>query len=253
MNKTKQFYPRGAWLSTGCIGILALVLIALTTPVYSPLPVRADGNSNPPPFDFNDQYYVQNGIDPPNILQRVGTPSNSQLNWVVDNSNTDATRRNIRVLQTTGGFTHDGKLLYYSIMGFVNPNTFTTDAAGQVALAIANRRQAFIFPIRQADGSYKLSPALGNRRQDNIFDTSGGYLSDDPLGLWILAFVELTPFGTSPQGQQILAPFAAANGVGTDGTAVVTTLVDINNLVQQGVFQIVTRNLDGSQGFPWVI
>jgi len=65
--------------------------------------------------------------------------------------------------------------------------------------------------------------------------------------------VELTSFGASPQGQQILAPFAAANGVGTDGTAVVTTLDDINNLVEQGVFQIVTRKLDGSQGFPWVI
>jgi len=253
MNKIKQFSLRVVWLSIGCLGILALVLIALTTPVYGPLPVRADGGSNPPPFDFSDQFYLQNGINPRNILQRVGTPSNPQVNWVADNSTTDETSRNVRILQTTGGFTHDGKLLYYSIMGFVMPNTFTTDAAGQEALAIANSRQAFIFPIRQADGSYKLSPALGNRRQDNICDTSGGYLSDDPLGLWILAFVELTSFGASPQGQQILAPFAAANGVGTDGTAVVTTLDDINNLVEQGVFQIVTRKLDGSQGFPWVI
>lgn len=235
-----------------CAGVSFVALLALAFSGSPPASVRAD-NKNPPSFDFNDQFYLKNGINPPNILQRVGTPSNSQLNWVADNSNTDETRRGIRLLQTTGGFFHDGKLLYYSVMGFVTPSTFTNDAAGKKALEIANRRQAFIFPIRQADGTYKLSPALGNRRQDNIFDTSDGYLSDDPLGLWILAFVELTPFGTSAQGQQILAPFAAANGVGTDGTAVVTTLDDINKLVEQGVFQIVTRNLDGSQGFPWVI
>jgi hypothetical protein len=57
---------------------------------------------------------------------------------------------------------------------------------------------AFIFPIRHADGTYIPSAALGNRRQDNIFDTSGDYLGNDPLGLWILEFVELTDFGVSP-------------------------------------------------------
>src|SRR5262245_19794685 len=62
---------------------------------------------NPPPFDFTDAFYLQNGIDPTKILNRVdGTcpatdvPSCS----VVDNSNTDPNRRNVRVLSTTGGW-----------------------------------------------------------------------------------------------------------------------------------------------------
>ena len=243
-------------------GSVALVLLALFIWVFKPISGRAeDGQkTNPPPFDFSDRFYSGNGINPPNILQRVGTSTNPTRNWTTCQPgdpapcpDTDQDRNQTRALQTTGGFAFDGSLLYYSIMGFVTPSTFNTDSSGRQALDIANRRQAFIFPICQADGTYIKSPALANRRQDNLFDTSGGYLGQDPLGLWILVFVELTPFGVSPAGQQILAPFAQANGVGTDGTAVVKTLNDINTLVQQGVFQLVTRNANGSEGFPWVI
>lgn len=278
MSRNKLCSAKPAYVSIAVIAVFALTSTVLH-------PVSASAQSNPPPFDFNDAFYLQNGIDPSFLQQRVGTdcnapspvapPNQVPANWTLDNSNTDPTRNNVRILQTTGGFRHDGGLLYYSIMGFIpgptqaggcplgapgsGASVFTANQAGQEARIIANERQAFIFPVRQADAScpsppcYILSPALGNRRQDNVFDTSGGYLSSDPLGLWILAFVNLTPFGASPQGQQILAPFAAINGVGTDGTPVVTTLQDINDLVAQGVFQIVNRNLNGSQGFPWVV
>ena len=230
--------------------------------IVTPMSMRAeDGQkTNSAPFDFSDAYYISNGINPPTILQRIGTPSNNSKNWTICQPgdpapcpNDDPNRNQTRVLQTTGGFDAFGGLLYYTITGFIMPNTFTNDSAGRQANNIANQRMAFIFPIRNADGSYIPSPALSNRRQDNIFDTSGGYLGQDPLGLWILEFVELTDFGVSPAGQALLAPYAAAHGVGTDGTAVVETLDEINTLVQQGVFKLVTRNLDGSQGFPWVI
>ncbi|HKW77361.1 MAG TPA: hypothetical protein VJN64_17645 [Terriglobales bacterium] len=241
---------------------LALILFVFTVLAMAPKQMRAqDGQkTNPPPFDFTDQFYLDQGINPANILQRVGTSTNNSLNWAICQPgdaapcpNTDQNRNQTQVLQTTSGFAFDGSILFYSIMGFITPNTFNTDSSGDNARQIANRRMAFIFPKRQSDGSYILSPALGNRRQDNLFDTSGGYLGQDPLGLWLLEFVEVTPFGASPSGQQILAPFAQMNGVGTDGTPVITTLSDINSLVDQGVLKLVTRNLDGSQGFPWVI
>ena len=240
----------------------SLLLVMLTGFALAPNQLHAQGGqtTNPPPFDFTDQFYLNEGINPANILQRVGTSTNNSLNWAICQPgdaapcpNTDQNRNQTQVLQTTSGFAFDGSILFYSIMGFVTPSTFNTDSSGVQAQQIANRRMAFIFPKRQADGSYILSPALGNRRQDNLFDTSGGYLGQDPLGLWILEFVELTPFGASPAGQQLLAPFAQMNGVGTDGTPVITTLSDIQSFVSQGVFQLVTRNLNGSQGFPWVI
>lgn len=249
-------------LGSVCAKRIVLLLFALAVLSLIPLRLSAqDGQqTNPPPFDFTDQYYLDHGINPANILQRVGTSTNNSLNWAICRPgdaapcpNLDQDRNQTQVLQTTSGFAFDGSILFYSIMGFVTPSTFNTDSSGDGARQIANERMAFIFPKRQSDGTYILSPALGNRRQDNLFDTSGGYLGQDPLGLWILEFVELTPFGTSPAGQQILAPFAQMNGVGTDGTPVISTLSDIDSLVQQGVFQLVTRNLDGSQGFPWVI
>jgi hypothetical protein len=240
---------------------VALVLVMSAAALFTPMAAIAeDQKSNPAPFDFTDKYYLDHGIDPAKILQRVGTPTNNALNWTICQPgdpapcpNTDDNRNQTRILQTTGGFAFDGSLLYYTITGFVVPSTFTTDSAGDDARQIANRRMAFIFPIRRADGTYIPSPALSNRRQDNLFDTSGGYLGQDPLGLWILEFVELTDFGLSPAGQQILAPYAQQHGVGTDGTPIVKTLDEINTLVEQGVFKLVTRNLDGSQGFPWVV
>src|SRR5262249_54314746 len=250
----KNRHQRGAILAG--VGLLLLFL------AVGSLRTMADDRptTNPAPFDFNDQHYLNNGINPATILQRVGTPTNNAKNWTICQAgdpapcpNVDPDRNQTRILQTTGGFAFDGGLLYYTITGFVMPNTFTNDKAGQDALGIANRRMAFILPIRHADGTYILSPALANRRQDNIFDTSSDYLGDDPLGLWILEFVELTDFGLSPAGQAILAPFAQQHGVGTDGTPVVETLDEINSLVERGVFKLVTRNLDGSQGFPWVI
>jgi hypothetical protein len=168
------------------------------------------------------------------------------------------------LLQTTGGFNNSGSLIYYSIMGMVAPSTFTNDAAGQQAKDIANKFRAFLFPKCVANGtpgsvfvrdgcSVSLSPALGNRRQDNVFDTRNGYFSNNPLGLWILAFVVFTPHAFTPDGQKELAPIAATNGTDLDGTPILTTADGIDGLVSKGFVQILTRNQNGSQGFPWVI
>lgn len=236
-------------VGSGTIALALLALALFTLPLVS---VRA-ADSNPPPFDFSDEFYIQNGIDPAAILKRAGNPDRNPLDWTIDDTNTDLNRRNIRLLQTTGGFNNSGGLIYYSIMGMVMPSTFTNDAAGQQAKEIANRFRAFIFPKRQPDGSVKLDPGLGNRRQDNVFDTRNGYFSNNPLGLWILAFVAYTPQAFTPEGQRVLAPIAAANGTDLDGTPILTSASLIDNLVSQGLAQILTRPLDGSQGFPWVI
>src|SRR5262245_48720932 len=52
-----------------------------------------------PPFDFSDSFYLANGIDPSKILNRVGS-STSASAFVVDNSNTNPDRNNIRITET---------------------------------------------------------------------------------------------------------------------------------------------------------
>src|SRR5262245_22684071 len=215
---------------------------------------RLEGRLTPsvsgPPFDFSNSFYLANGIDPSKILNRVGSPTSASA-FVVDNSNTNPDRTNIRITETTGGFKRDGNVLYYTINGFVTPGTFTKDAAGQKAMQIAENFEAYIFPKASGD---PLSPALSNRRQDNVFDTKNGYFTNNPLGLWTAVFVSYTPaaFNTAA-GQQALAALAAKNGKDLDGTPIIKTPMEVDGLERQGFAVEQHRNFDGSQGFPWII
>src|SRR4029077_6308223 len=52
----------------------------------------ADDTFNPPPCDFSDTFYMDNGVDPTQVQGRFGTTrqfgpparSSSQANWVAD-------------------------------------------------------------------------------------------------------------------------------------------------------------------------
>src|SRR5215472_11510313 len=89
---------------------------------------------NPPPFDFNDAFYAANGIDVNHLdapgagrfgfFRQTGPPAfqPGQVNWVVDNSENDPNRKNIRILATTGGYIDDGTgapTEFISIIAFV--------------------------------------------------------------------------------------------------------------------------------------
>src|SRR5436305_55418 len=94
---------------------------------------------NPPPCDFNDTFYKENGVDPTKLVLRFGSarqfgpPStvSTQPNWVADStcSVNDPTTRNFRILAATGGFKFDdgSPVLFISILAFLtNQNTFET-------------------------------------------------------------------------------------------------------------------------------
>jgi hypothetical protein len=219
-------------------------------PALEQLEDRLTPSVSGPPFDFSNSFYLANGIDPSQIMNRVGS-STSASAFVVDNSNTNPDRNNIRITETTGGFDRDGNVLYYTINGFVNPATFTNNAAGQKALATAESFEAYIFP--KASGN-PLSPALSNRRQDNVFNTKNGYFTNNPLGLWTAVFVSYTPaaFNTAA-GQKALAALAAKNGKDLDGTPIIKTPMEVDGLERQGFAVEQHRNFNGSQGFPWII
>jgi hypothetical protein len=234
-------------------GRLTAILVAL---VGLPLVIDCQAQApKQPPFDFSDAFYLSNGINLANVITHVdGTcPASDKPSCsVVDNSNTDPNRRNIRVLSTTGGFDADGNVLYYNIFARVpSPSAFTNNAAGQQAMQIANFFSAYHFPKASGD---PLSPELSNRRQDNVFDTRNGYNVANPLGLWTLVFVSYTPAAfNTPQGRQALAALAARNGTDLDGTPIIKAATEVDALETRGFAVEQTRALDGSQGFPWVV
>lgn len=81
----------------------------------------ADDNFNPPPCDFSDQFYADNGMDVTQLVGRFGDNNGTtrltgppargnHKNYVADSTcaQRDPTRRNFRILATTGGNADDG-------------------------------------------------------------------------------------------------------------------------------------------------
>src|SRR5262249_36973082 len=213
--------------------------------------VRADEFIFPrpssPPFDFSDAFYQENGINPPAITDRVnGHDGVSVIDQIPDERHND-----VRIIETTAGYDASGSFLSYNIMGTLFINSFTPDSRGVNAHETANKFRAFLFPKRSAG---QLCPAPSCRRQDNVFDTTMGYLSNNPLGLWRITFVSYTPAAlTTAKGKAALAELAQRNGTDLDGTPVIKRLSESNDLEAAGFVLLRQRNEDGSDGFPWVI
>jgi hypothetical protein len=218
-------------------------------PALEALEDRRTPSVSGPPFDFSNSFYLANGIDPSKILNRAGS-STSASAFVVASSAPDANHDDVRITETTGGFDRAGTPLYYTINGMLGPNAFTNNAAGQQALQIAEKFEAYIFPKASGD---PLNPGLSNRRQDNVFNTIDGYFTNNPLGLWTAVFVSYTPAAFTPAGQKILATLAAKNGTDLDGTPIIRTPKELDFLESKGLAMEQRRNVDGSQGFPWII
>jgi hypothetical protein len=124
-----------------CILTMAGPLSAQLIPA-APGGVKTFAQINPPPCDFSDQFYRDNGIDPTQLVLRFGDArqfgppaTGNQANWVADStcSTLDPTRRNFRILATTGGNADDGNspfstgtqetVEFISILAFVTNQT----------------------------------------------------------------------------------------------------------------------------------
>ena len=129
-----------------CVCIIALAgLLPAQTITPSAGGVSSFVRFNPPPCDFNDTFYNENGIDPTQLVGRFGNARQFGLpsldpnvpNWVADSTcaTNDPTRRNFRILATTGGFRfEDGAPIeFISIIAFMtNQNVFESSFSKQV-------------------------------------------------------------------------------------------------------------------------
>ncbi len=130
---------------------------------------------NPPPFDFNDKFYAENGINVQELntaagerfglFRKTGPPAGpGQVNWLIDHSNTDPDRNNVRILATTGGYRDDtgSPTQFISIIAFLlNQNFFTGvhNARGIQMVNIVNTFEAYA-AIKQIapDGTFLSTP-----------------------------------------------------------------------------------------------
>jgi hypothetical protein len=237
------------------LAVFALSLASAAALAFGTTSFADGGGIGQSPFDFSDATYRAHGVVPENIVLRVGTSSRAG-DFVIDNTNTDATRNNVRTIETTPGTTGSSGLTYANIMGVLNASGFERNAAGALtsrgaaAFDTAERFRVFIFP-KASNGSI-LDPFLPNKRQDNLFDTRDGYFSNDPLGLWAAVWVVYTPKAFTASGRKELDPIAATNGRDLDGTPILTSPSQLDGLASKGLVEFRTRPVDDPT-FRWVI
>jgi hypothetical protein len=234
-------------IRAGAFALAALILAVITYPVVFKGNAQENLLRNEPPFDFNDDFYRKNGIDPSKIFQRVGTSDPARNgHWVFDTPPTDRSKNNVRITQITGGWDQNGNLIYYTVPGFLtredvffdDPRTPDFNEAAEARKFLEGDPskgiepfRVFLFPKqRNADGSFNFNPSLSiglpNRRQDNIFETKDRYFCENLLGLWQANLVVFTPAGinawlnTGDPNHGLLQSIANSNGASLDGIVV---------------------------------
>lgn len=209
---------------------LAILLLAA--------PIVAGASALDRLYDFTDAYYRANGVDPTKIAGRKQAPS---AQAVVDVPNFPY-QRNVRLIGTTVGYGASGSPMFFSVMGGGGYELFTNDAAGRKARQIADQFAEYIFPRRGAN-----PVGIPNGRQAFVHQNDNGYFSKNPLGLWIHVWVNYTDkaFNTK-DGQKALADLQRKNGLALDGTPIIKTTSDIDNLYSKGYVTKLTTQ-DGSR------
>jgi len=118
------------------IAMAGLLVLATSKPADAQTATAAAATTaatsfNPPPCDYSDTFYQDNGLDPTQVPGRFGTArrtgppaTGNEVNWVADStcSQRDPDRRNFRILAITGGFSDDNSGLasaFITILGFV--------------------------------------------------------------------------------------------------------------------------------------
>jgi hypothetical protein len=130
MRTIREHSPRVVYAALAMMGLTFLAVTDGAMAQQAPAPSPTN-TFNPPPCDFNDTFYQDNGLDPTQVFGRFGSArmtgppaTGNQVNWVADStcSQRDPDRRNFRILATTGGFPDDGTgtpTEFISLLGFV--------------------------------------------------------------------------------------------------------------------------------------
>ena len=152
----KSIFAQTSMVVVAVMGMTGLVFLAVPNlgAAQTPTPSNVSGVAafNPPPCDYNDTFYKDNGLDPTQVVGRFGSArltgppaTGKQVNGVADStcSQRDPDRRNFRILAITGGFPDDetgSPTEFITILGFVtnqnllpsNINAFETSYSRNV-------------------------------------------------------------------------------------------------------------------------
>jgi len=180
---------KGATRYVIALALLGLPLLATPGPAAAQdVAAASTANFNPPPCDYNDTFYRDNGLDPTQVVGRFGTArrtgppaTGTQVNWVADPScaQNDPVRRNFRILATTGGFTDNGTTApnaFISILGFVtNQAAFETTYSrnvGSQQVTISDSQNPRGIAMQDIVGNFEAYAMVKQRLPNGVFATN---------------------------------------------------------------------------------
>jgi hypothetical protein len=180
-----------------------------------------------------------NGVEPTMLLnRRNGTDGQSVIHFAgPENHN------NIRVIATQTAYGPDGKLLFWNLYSELDKNGFTPDAAGQGAFEGAYNYPIYTFPSTTIKGGDRQSP---------VIDTADSYFQKNPLGLGVVMTVEFKA-ATTKEDADYLAALGQKNGLSVDGTPVIRTTQEINQLILRNLVWMTTRGASSGDEVPFMV
>ncbi|HVE56758.1 MAG TPA: hypothetical protein VNB22_08015 [Pyrinomonadaceae bacterium] len=181
------------------------------------------------PHDFNDDYYIKNGVSPKFIIERrTGTDYLSVFGLT-----SDPRHRSVRVLVTLPAYGQNGEMLFWTPLGELREDGFTEDGIGMQAREAANTYPIYVFP-KFSDPSLF---AFTNVRQSALIDRTQEGLLPEPysnvLGVRVIVLVNYTEkaFNTK-EGVQMMQYMAKKNGLSLEGTPLIKTKSDLDELAK---------------------
>ena len=178
-----------AWLHVVALALAGLPLLMLSNLASAQDSATVSSSKfNPPPCDYSDTFYADNGVIPTQVVGRFGTsrrtgpPARGNgVNWVADPTcaTNDPERRNFRILATTGGFSDNGSNApnqFISILGFLTSEsafeTTYTRLAGTHDISISNSQNPRGIAMEDIVSNFEAYAMVKQRLPNGVFATN---------------------------------------------------------------------------------
>ena len=192
------------------------------------------------PFDFNDKYYQSNGV----IAEMLIGRKNGADGESVFDVSSDRRYSNVRITATFPGYDSNGTGVYWNYHAGVSKAGFTLDDVGPKTVSLAFEYPMYVFPattVKHGD------------RQAALIRTGEKYFSGNPLGIAAVYFVDYTELIYTKEGKAAMELLGKRNGFSLDGTPIIRTASEIDELKKAAYVTLTQPSLDEPYHTPFAI
>jgi hypothetical protein len=192
------------------------------------------------PFDFSNKYYEDNGIFADMLVdRRNGADGQSVFDFT-----SDQIYSNVRITATMPAYSGGGEIVFWNYYAGVPSYAFVSEnKSGEEALTAAHSYPLYVFPS---------ATSKSKNRQSALITIDENYAAKNPLGVAVVIVVDFTDKIFTRAGQMAMNALIAENGASLDGTPVIKTTKQLQNLTDHGYVRQ-RYAVDGSDRTPYAV